>query len=100
MRVDRFRPAIQLSVRRGFRYGISRSWVRPSAAVVSWRLSRPLRRVREVSYRRAFESFVAHSQGAPPRGASLEDGLRSLEVALEAETKAREGGELPGLASS
>ena len=99
MRVDRFRPAIQLSVSRSFRYGISRSWVRPSAAVVSWRLSRPLRRVREVSYRRSLESFVAHSQGAPPRGASLEDGLRSLEVALEAEAGAREVGARSGLAT-
>lgn len=99
MRIDRFRPTLQLSVSRARRYGIGRSWIRPSAAVATWRLQRPFRRVREVSFRRSLASFVALTQGGPRRVASLEDGLRSLEAVLEAEASARGSREPPRLAT-
>ena len=100
LRVDRFRPALELSTRRARRYGIGRSWIRPSAGVVTWRLQRPFRRVREVSFRRSLAAFVGLALGGPRRGASLEDGLRCLEVVVRAEASAREGRELPLLAAT
>jgi myo-inositol 2-dehydrogenase/D-chiro-inositol 1-dehydrogenase len=100
LRVDRFRPALALSIRRARRYGIGRSWIRPSAAVAAWRLQRPFRRVREVSFRRSLAAFVELARGGPQRGASLEDGLRCLEVVVRAEASGRDGRELPLLATT
>jgi predicted dehydrogenase len=88
LRVDRFRPSLELTLRRARRYGTSRAWARPSAAVATWRMQRPFRRVREVSFRRSLEAYVQLVQGGPRRVASLEDGRRCLEVVLEAEASA------------
>ena len=88
LRVDRFRPSLELRTRRTRRYGLGRSWIPPRPSVVTWRLQRPFRRVREVSFRRSLAAFVALAQGGPRRSASLEDGLRCLEAVLEAEASA------------
>ena len=85
LRLDRFRPTLELRTRRARRYGVGRSWIPPRPALASWRLQRPFRRVREVSFRRSLAAFVAQARGGPRRGASLEDGLRCLEAVLEAE---------------
>jgi myo-inositol 2-dehydrogenase / D-chiro-inositol 1-dehydrogenase len=100
LRVDRFRPALELRTSRTRRYGIGRSWIRPSASVATWRLQRPFRRVREVSFRRSLAAFVELALGGPRRGASPEEGLRCLEVVLSAEASAREGRELSQLATT
>lgn len=94
LRVDRFRPALQLSVRRIRRYGIGRTWTGPSAAVASWRLQRPFRRVREVSFGRSLAGFAELCRGGPRRLAALEDGRLCLEAILEAEASAGARGEL------
>lgn len=85
LRVDRYRSRLELRVQRRVGYGISRAWIPPSPAVTAWRLQRPFRRVRELSFRRALEAYVDLLGGGPRRVATLEDGLRSLEVVLEAE---------------
>jgi predicted dehydrogenase len=85
LRVDRFKPTLELRLRRARRYGTSRAWIRPSATVATWRMQRPFRRVRELSFRRSLEAYVELVRGGPRRVASLEDGLRCLEVVLEAE---------------
>jgi hypothetical protein len=56
--------------------------------------------VREVSFRRSLTAFVELARGGPQRGASLEDGLRCLEVVTRAEASARDGGELSVLAET
>ncbi len=95
LRVDRFQPTLELKVGRTHRYGIARSRIRPSAAITIWRLQRPFRRVREVSFRRSLARFVELVQGRPRQLASLEDGLRSLEGVVEAEASAHAARELP-----
>ena len=85
LRVDRFRPSLELRLRRSRGYGTSRAWVGPSRAVAAWRLQRPFRRVREVSFRRSLQGWVELVHGRPRRVASLEDGLRCLETVLDAE---------------
>jgi predicted dehydrogenase len=91
LRVDRYRPNLELTLRRARRYGVSRVWVRPSPAVAAWRVGRPFRRVREVSFRRSLEAFADLVHGRPRRVASLADGLRSLEAVLAAEATAAAG---------
>jgi predicted dehydrogenase len=88
LRVDRFRPTLELRLRRARRYGTSRAWIRPSVAVATWRMQRPFRRVREVSFRRSLEAYMELARGGPRRVASLEDGLRCVEVVFAAEASA------------
>lgn len=100
LRVDRFRPTLELRLCRARRYGTSRAWVWPSPAVARWRVQRPFRRVREVSFRRSLEAYAELAQGRPRRVASLEDGRRSLEVVLEAEAAALRRRDVPTVASA
>jgi predicted dehydrogenase len=97
LRVDRQRRRLELRLHRRHGYGARPAWVRPSPAVASWRLQHPLRRVREPSFRRSLAAFVQLVQGGPRRVASLEDGLRSLEVVLAAEASARDAAGWPAL---
>jgi myo-inositol 2-dehydrogenase / D-chiro-inositol 1-dehydrogenase len=99
IRVDRFRRSLELSRRRSRGYGLRRAWTPPSAAIATWRLQRPFRRVREVSFRRSLAAFVSLARGGPARPASLEDGLRCLEAIVEAESSALAADELSGLAT-
>jgi predicted dehydrogenase len=100
MRIDRFRPALELRTRRSRGYGNARGWTRPSAAVASWRLQRPIRRVREVSFRRSLVEFVSLARGGTGRVASLEDGQRCLQAILDAEESGDPGPNRPMLATS
>jgi predicted dehydrogenase len=91
LRVDRHSASLslRLGLRRG--YGTRRRWVAPSPAVVAWRLERSWRPAADPSYRRALRAFVRRAQGIPSPGASLADGLRSLEVVMAAEDAAGKG---------
>jgi myo-inositol 2-dehydrogenase / D-chiro-inositol 1-dehydrogenase len=85
LRVDRHRSTLELRVPRRLGYGVTRAWIPPTPVVTIWRLQRPFRRVRELSFRRSLEAYVELVRGGRRRLATLQDGLRSLEVVLEAE---------------
>lgn len=88
LRVDRHSPALRLGLPRRFGYGVRRSWVAPTAAVMSWRLGRAIRPSYDPSYRRSLQAFVRQLLGHPATGGSLLDGVRSLEAVLSAEASA------------
>jgi myo-inositol 2-dehydrogenase / D-chiro-inositol 1-dehydrogenase len=91
LRVDRH--AASLSLRLGLRrgYGTRRLRVAPSPGLVAWRLERAWRRSADPSYRRSLRAFVREVQGVPSGGATLTDGLRSLEVVIAAGDAAGKG---------
>jgi predicted dehydrogenase len=64
-------------------------FVAPSRSVASWRLRRLTSPSYEPSYRNALQEFVKGVRGQESSGASLVDGLRSLEMVLAAEESAR-----------
>ena len=89
LRVDRHSPRLELRVPRRLGYGVRRARVLPSGAALAWRLVRWTRPSLDPSYRRSLQAFVDRLHGRGSDGAaSLEDGLRSLEVILEAESAA------------
>lgn len=90
LRVDRHRAALELRLHRRRGYG-PRSRPAPTPALAAWRVRRLAGDV-EPSYGRALRAFVALVRGGPQRCATLDDGLRSLEVVLAAEDSARRGG--------
>jgi predicted dehydrogenase len=88
LRVDRYRPSVEVWGRRHFSYGLRRQWVNPAARTARWRLYRKMRPGRDPSYGRALQAFVEAVNGRPNQLASLSDGLRALEVVLAAERSA------------
>jgi predicted dehydrogenase len=56
-----------------------------------WQVRKLARPAYEPSYRRSLGAFVEALQGGTPELPSLDDGLRSLEVVVAAETAARTG---------
>ncbi len=88
LRVDRHRPALDLRLHRHRGYGLRRGRPAPTPAVTTWRLRRLAGRGGEPSYGRSVEAFLGLVRGGAARGASLADGLRSLEVVLAAEGSA------------
>lgn len=99
VRVDRFRRTLELRKARSRGYGLGRARAPRSAAVAAWRLQRPFRRVREVSFRRSLAAFVSLAHGDPGGLASPEDGLRCLEAVVEAESSASSEREMSPLAT-
>jgi myo-inositol 2-dehydrogenase/D-chiro-inositol 1-dehydrogenase len=91
LRVDRYRPSVELRGRRQFRYGMRRRWVDPALRTAAWRLYRKMRPGRDPSYKRALQAFVDAVNGESNQLASLTDGLRALEVVLAAEQSALSG---------
>ena len=91
LRMDRHAATLSLRLGRRRGYGTRRGWLTPSPAVMAWRLERCWRPAADTSYRRSLRAFVRRVQGLPSRGASLTDGLRSLEVVLAAEDAAGTG---------
>jgi myo-inositol 2-dehydrogenase / D-chiro-inositol 1-dehydrogenase len=85
LRLDRHAASLALSLRRGRGYGARVRWVAPSRALLGWRAERAWRPAADPSYRRTLAAFVDHVRGAPPATATLQDGLRSLEVVIAAE---------------
>jgi predicted dehydrogenase len=88
LRVDRYRPTVEVRGPRRFRYGLRRQWVNPSPRTAMWRLYRKMRPGRDPSYGFALQAFVEAVQGRPNQLASLADGLRALDVVLTAERSA------------
>lgn len=88
LRVDRHSPVLALGARRRFGYGVRRAWVAPTVEVAAWRLRRLVRPSVDPSYRRSLQAFVHQLGGHPGSGASLLDGVRSLEAVLSAEESA------------
>jgi predicted dehydrogenase len=66
--------------------------VLPTRAVVAWRIERTWRPAADPSYRRALRAFFEQVHGGAPRGATLTDGLRSLETVVAAEEAALPNG--------
>jgi predicted dehydrogenase len=89
LRVDRHRPSLDLRLARRWGYGVRSVFVPPNRAVASWRMRRLASPSYEPSYRIALQEFVKGIHGEESRGASLVDGLRSLEIVLGAEEAAR-----------
>ncbi len=91
LRVDRHRSALSLRLARRFGYGVRDVFVVPSVASATWKLARMVRPSWESSYRSALAQFVRSCRGKVSEQASLEDGLRALEIILAAEESARTG---------
>lgn len=89
LRVDRHRAGLSLRVARRFGYGVRSRPILPKRDALAWRMVRMARPSYEPSYRRALADFVRVIQGGRLQGASLEDGLRSLDMVLAAEESAR-----------
>ena len=92
LRVDRHRASIALRLRRRRGYGLRVARPVPSAELASWRLRRPVGGGSEPSYAAALAAWIAQVRGGPATTATLEDGLRGLDVVLAAEESARTGG--------
>ncbi|MDA0206958.1 MAG: Gfo/Idh/MocA family oxidoreductase [Acidobacteria bacterium] len=89
LRVDRHRPALDLRLARRWGYGVRGVFVPPNKDVAWWRMRRLASPSYEPSYRIALKEFVKGIRGQDSRGASLLDGLRSLQIVLGAEESAR-----------
>lgn len=85
LRVDRHRTAVSLRVPRRRGYGVRTAWPFPPLDVLRWWPVRLVRSASEPSYARALAAFVDAIRGGKTDLASLEDGLRCLEVVLAAE---------------
>jgi myo-inositol 2-dehydrogenase / D-chiro-inositol 1-dehydrogenase len=88
LRIDRHRPVIDLRLHRRRGYGIRPVLLPPTPAVAAWRLRRLAGRGGEPSYGRSLGAFLGLVRGGASGGATLEDGLRSLEAVLAAEGSA------------
>ncbi len=89
LRVDRHRPSLDLRLARRWGYGVRHVFVPPNRDVALWRMRRLASPSYEPSYRVALQEFVKGIQGRESHGASLSDGLLSLQIVLGAEESAR-----------
>ena len=89
LRIDRHSARLTLSRQRGRGYGAREVPVLPTPAVLRWRVERAWRPAADPSYRRALGAFIEEVRGGAARGAArgatLTDGLRSLEAVVAAE---------------
>jgi predicted dehydrogenase len=90
LRVDRHRRSLSLRAGRRFGYGVHSPLTFPPRDVLAYQMVRLVRPSYDPSYRRALSAFVDLINGGPSSIASLQDGLRSLEVVLAAEESARD----------
>ena len=95
LRVDRHRSILSVRVSRRFGYGVRSAFPLPSIDLVRWWGARLIRPSYEPSYRLALSAFVESIQGEDTGIASLEDGLRSVDVLFAAEEFARQGESMP-----
>jgi myo-inositol 2-dehydrogenase / D-chiro-inositol 1-dehydrogenase len=84
--VDRHRGTVALRERRRVGYGDRPVRLAPSIDLAGLQLMRLAGRTRNPSYARALGAFVGYAGGGALQGASLEDGRRSLDTVLAAET--------------
>jgi predicted dehydrogenase len=87
LRIDRHAPRLALTLPRRTGYGVRRIRVPPTGAVLAWWARRWLRPSVDPSYRRSLQAFVDRLRGGPAV-ASLDDGARSLDAILRAESAA------------
>ena len=85
LRVDRHRPTVSLRMPRRVGYGVRVAFPVPPLDVCRWWPVRLVRPSSEPSYALALAAFVDAIRGGKTDLASLDDGLRSLEVVLAAE---------------
>jgi len=86
LRLDRHAASLSLHRPRHWGYGGKRIRTAPSLALLKWRVERTWRRSADPSYLRAVAAFVERVRGGRQTGATLSDGLRSLEIVVAAET--------------
>ena len=91
LELDRYAPALRLSLTRDDAGDVRRRRDPPVWQPRAWQLRRRLRPGYEPSYERALAAFVDVLHGRPRSLPSLADGLRSLEVVVAAEDAARAG---------
>lgn len=91
LELDRYAPALRLSLTRRDTGDVRRRRDPPVWQPRLWQLRRRLRPGYEPSYGRAIDAFVGVLRGSERPLPSLADGLRSLEVVLAAEDAARAG---------
>jgi predicted dehydrogenase len=91
LKIERHSASLTLSGRRKFGYGRSVTPVAILKSDIAWRARRIARPAEDPSYVRAMRSFVGHLRNEEPVLASLDDGVRSLEVILAAEESSRRG---------
>lgn len=91
LRVDRHRASLSLRLPRRFGYGMRSAFLVPDREMLAWWMARLYRRSYESSYRIALAEFVRGIRGEASRGATLIDGMRSLDVVLAAEESSRTG---------
>jgi predicted dehydrogenase len=88
LRVDRYDASLAVWVARPGLAAVRRRRVRPSRALLEWRLRRLVRPASEPSYGRSLAAFVDTLRGNAQELPTMEDGLRSLEAVLAAERSA------------
>ena len=88
LRVDRYDASLAVWVARPGLAAVRRRPVRPSRALLEWRLQRLVRPASEPSYGRSLAAFVDTLRGNAQELPTMEDGLRSLEAILAAERSA------------
>jgi len=89
LELDRYAPALRLSLTREDAGDVRRRRDPPAWQPRLWQVRRRLRPSYEPSYERALAAFVDALHGRPGSLPSLTDGLRSLEVVVAAEDAAR-----------
>lgn len=89
--IDKHTPVMTVRKARRWGYGTRRSVVVPSRDVATWRARRIANPSNDPSYERSLESFLSSIRGNDTGGATMEDGVRSLEVVLAAESSAKSG---------
>jgi myo-inositol 2-dehydrogenase/D-chiro-inositol 1-dehydrogenase len=88
LRLDRYDASLAVWAARPRLAAVRRQRVRPSRALLEWRLRRLVRPASEPSYGRLLAGFVDTLRGNAQDLPTLEDGLRSLEAILAAERSA------------
>lgn len=91
LRIDRHRSALDLRVARRFGYGLRAAGVPATRETLALRARRLVRPSYDPSYRAALAAFVTRLRGGSADLATLDDGLRSLDVVLAAEESSRAG---------
>lgn len=91
LELDRYAPALRLSLTRRDTGDVRRRRDPPVWQPRLWQVRRRLRPAYEPSYERALDAFVDVLHGSERPLPSLTDGLRSLEVVVAAEDAARTG---------
>jgi predicted dehydrogenase len=89
LRVDRHSPRLEIKVRRRG-YGLRRSFVAPTRDVSRWWMRRLVHPSEDPSYFRALVAFADPLRSSSGSLATIDDGIRSLEAVIAAESSAEQ----------